>query len=233
LLRRDTDCDPDAGVHAVIYVVPIVGVINIYVVGFVPRRRPRFWPWINERNPIPVVLKARIPAYEDRRKAVDAEEVVAPEVEPEAVVRNSVAVIAAALTPTAVVVIPRTGARLDETGTHLPLVLGDAARVDAAIGGAVGLDAAMIDTAKALLRSLRRSTSRLRTLLLCGFRLLLLLLPLLRFGRLLMLWLCRFLLLLLLLPRLRFALLLSLLLALCVGRSNGSEEQTQGPCADS
>jgi hypothetical protein len=115
----------------------------------------------------------------------------------------------------------------------------------------------MIDAAESLLRSLRRSTSRLRTLLLCGFRLLLLLLPLLRFGRLLMLWLCGFrlvllllpllrfarllmlwlcrflLLLLLLLPLLRFALLLSLLLALCVGRSNGSEEQTQGPCADS
>ena len=29
------------GVHAVIYEVPIVGVINIDVVGFVPRRRPR------------------------------------------------------------------------------------------------------------------------------------------------------------------------------------------------
>jgi hypothetical protein len=224
-------------VHAVIYVVPIVGVINIYVVGFVPRRRPRFRPRINERHPIAVVLKARIPAYEDRRKAVDAEEVVTPEVEPEAVFRNSIAVIAAALTPTVVFVIPRTGARLAEPAAHLPLVLWDATRVDAAIGGAGGLDAAMIDAAVALLRSLRRFTSPL--LLLYGF-LLLMLLSLLRSALLLLRCLfllltllrCGFLL-LMLLSLLRFALLPFLLLALCVGRSNGSEEQKQGPCADS
>jgi hypothetical protein len=80
--------------------------------------------------------------------------------------------------------------------------------VDAAIGGAGGLDAAMIDAAEALLRSLRRSISRLLMLLLCGFRLLMLL------------------------PLLRFALLLFLLLTLCVGRSNGSEKKEQNSRAD-
>ena len=35
-LERDGDCDPDAGVIAVVQVIPIVGVIKIYVVGFVP-----------------------------------------------------------------------------------------------------------------------------------------------------------------------------------------------------
>jgi hypothetical protein len=240
LSRRDIDCDPDAGAHAVIYVVPIVGVINIYVVGFVPRRRPRFRPRINERHPIAVVLKARIPAYEDRRKAVDAEVVVTPEVEPEAVFRNSVAVIAAALTPAVMFVVPRTGARLAEPAAHLPLVLWDAARVDAAIGRAGGLDAAMIDAAVGLLRSLRRFTSPL--LLRYGWFLLLMLLSLLRSALLLMLLRRLFLLLtllrcgfllLMLLPLLWSALLPFLLLALCVGRSNGSEEQKQGACADS
>jgi hypothetical protein len=144
--------------------------------------------------------------------------VITPEVEPEAVLRNSVAVIAAALTPTAVVVIPRTGARLDETAAHLPLVLWHAAVVDSAISGAVGLDAAMISAAVGLLRSLCRFISRLLMLLLCGLRLLMLLL-LLRFALLLLR------LLTLLLPLLRFALLLLLLLALCVGRSNGSDKK--------
>jgi hypothetical protein len=195
-------------VHAVIYVVPIAGVIDIYVVGFVPRRGPRFRPRINERNPIAVVLEARISAYEEHRKAVDAEEVLTPEVEPEAVFRNSVAVVAAALLPGAVFVIPRTGARLDETAVHLSLVLWDPAMVDAAMGGAGGLDAAMIDAAEGLLRSLRRYISRLLMLLLCGF------------------------LLLMLLHLLRFAVLLFLLLTLCVGRSNGSEKKEQNSRAD-
>ncbi|MGZ4856539.1 MAG: hypothetical protein ACXV96_15095 [Candidatus Angelobacter sp.] len=67
---------------------------------------------------------------------------VTAEVEAEAVIRYTVAVIAAALTPSAVVVIPRTGAGLAETAAHLPLVLWDAALVDAPIGRAGGLDAA-------------------------------------------------------------------------------------------
>ena len=130
---------------------------------------------------------------------------VTPEVEPEAVFRNSVAVIAAALTPSAVVVIPRTGARLGETAAHLPLVLWDAAMVDAPIGRAAGLDAAVIDAAIALLRfslTLRRSLSLLLMLLL---RVLLLLLL-----ALLLMLLLRGLPLLMLLPLLRFALLLTL-----------------------
>jgi len=240
MLERDRDCDPDAWVHAVIYVVPVVGVIDINVVGFVPVRSPRFRPRINERNPIAVVLEARISADEEHGKAVDAEEVLTPEVEPEAVIRNSVAVVAAALLPGTVFAIPRTGARLDETAAHLPLVLWDSAMVDAANGGAGGLDAAMIGAAEALLRSLRRFISRLRTLLLCGFRLLLLCgsrLLLLCGSRLLLL--CGFRLLLLcgfrllmLLPLLRFALLLFLWLALCVGRNNASEKKEKNSGTD-
>jgi len=143
---------------------------------------------------------------------------VTPEVEPEAVFRYAVAVIAAALTPSAVILVPRTGAGLAKTAAHLPLVLWDAAMVDASIGRAVGLDAAVIDAAVGLLRfglTLRRFASLLMlllrgllTVLLCG-------LPLL-----------------MLLPLLRFALLLTLLLVLCRGRNSGSEKQEQNCCAD-
>ncbi len=139
------------------------------------------------------------------------EEVVAPEVQPEAVFRNSIAVIAAALRPRAVIAIPRFGARLDEAAAHLLLMLWDAARVNAAIGGARSPDAAMIGATLALLRSWRRFVSWRLMLLRCGFCLLVLLSPLL-----------------VLLP-----LLLTLLFVLCIGRSSDSEKQKQSPYGDS
>jgi hypothetical protein len=170
--------------------------------------------------------------------------VVTPEVELEAVLRHSVAVIPAALTPGAVVVIPRAGARLAETAVYLTFVLWDAAGVDAPIGRtAVGLDAAVIDAAVALLRfslTLRRFVSLLLMLLLrgllmlmlllCGLLMLLLLLfVLVLLGMLLLL--CG-LSLLMLLPLLRFALLLTLLLVLCVSKCSGSEKQRQNCSID-
>ena len=112
---------------------------------------------------------------------------------------------------------------------YLPLVLRNAAWVDAGMGGFGGLDAAMIGAAVVLLLPRRGSTGRLLMLLLsrrgllmlllCRRRLLMLLLPLR--------WL------LMLLPLLLFVVVPLLLTALCVGRSNGPEEQEQGPCADS
>ena len=77
---------------------------------------------------------------------------VSAEVEPEAFLRDSVAVVTAALLLRAVVVVPRTGARLLETGAHLFFVLGDAALVDATVGGAVRFDPAVIGAAKGRLR---------------------------------------------------------------------------------
>ena len=67
LLERDSDCDPDAGITAVIQVIPVGGVIEIYIVVFVPRRRPRFRPRVHACHPIAVVLEARISADEDER----------------------------------------------------------------------------------------------------------------------------------------------------------------------
>lgn len=158
-LERNRDCNPHAGVLAVVYVVPIIAVIDIDIVGFVPIWRPVFRPWIDKRDPITVVLEARVTAYKEHRKAADAEEVFTPEVAPETVFRNAVAVVTAALLPTAVISIPRAGARLGEAAAHLLLVLRDAAGVDAAIGGLCGLDAAMIRAAECLLRA-RHGSSR-------------------------------------------------------------------------
>lgn len=163
---------------------------------------------------------------------------VIAEVEPESVFRYAVAVITAALAPCAVVVVPGMRARLAETAAYLLLVLWDAAMVDAAVGGAVRLDAAVISAAVALLRScltLRRLVSLplmlrwllmlllrwLLMLLLCG---LLMRLPLLMLGGLPLL--------LMLLPLLRFAVLLTLLVVLHVGSGRGPEKQEQNCCGD-
>lgn len=187
---------------------------------------------------------------------------VPSEVAPVAVLGNSVAMVAPALLPSAVIVIPRMGTSLGKSASHLPLVLGG--------------------TAMGLLRSLHRSIRLLMRwlaglcllmlwmwglllgmLVLCGLRFLMLVLCRLR---LLVLWMCRLLLgmrllsrvhflmlwvgslrlLMRLLCRLRllmlgvcglllgmllplcwFAVLLSLLLLLCIGRSNGSEQNEQ------
>src|ERR1019366_7181604 len=82
--------------------------------------------------------------------------VASAEVEAESIVRDAVAVVAAALLPGAVLGRPRTCARLQEAAAHLRLLLRDAAGVNAAKGGRGGrLDAAMVGAAVGRLRALR------------------------------------------------------------------------------
>ena len=213
--ERDRDCDPLAGVRAVIHVVPIVGVVDIDIVSLIPVRSPVFRPGVDERDPVAVVLEARIPADEDQRKLADVEKVLMPEVEPEAVIGNPVAVVPAALTPGAMFVMPRAGPGVNETFVYLPLVLWDAAMVDATMRGTIGLDTAVIGAAIALLRSRRRSGGLVWRW--CGP----FLMRLLRGSRLLMLLLRG------------FALLSLLVFVLRVGRSNCRKQQEQGTGATS
>ena len=210
-LERNCDGDWIIGVIAVIEVVPIAGVVEIHIVGFVPVCPPGFRPWIDDRDPISVVLEARLPTHEDQRKAVDAEEMIAAEVEPEAGVGNPVAAVATALTPALVLALPRAGAGLNKACAHLPLVLRNAAVVDAAVGGAVELHAAMINAAIGRLRP-SLPLRRCRTLLLMG---------LLRGPRLLRL-----------LGRFRLAPVIPLLIVLGIGDGCGCKEQRENRCTD-
>jgi hypothetical protein len=105
-LRRDDDCNRNAGVPRVVHVVAIVNVIHINVVGFVPVRCPVSRPRVNHTEPIAAVLEAWEPANQFEGEAVDAESVAPTIVATEIRVRNAVAVIATSLTPSAVVGLP-------------------------------------------------------------------------------------------------------------------------------
>ena len=120
-------------------------------------------------GPIAVVLEARRSAHKQHWKSADAEVVVTPEIHPETVFRYPVAVVASALSPSAVIVIPRMGARLSETGTHLTVVLRDAAVVDASMSRAVDLNATVIGAPVGRLRpGWTRGPTLLLMLLPCG-----------------------------------------------------------------
>ena len=95
-----------AGARPVKQVISIFDVINVNVVRFVPIGWPRIRPRINERHPIAVIKKSRVPAYEVHREAVYAEKMVMPEIQSEAILGNSVTDVTAPLPPSAVVILP-------------------------------------------------------------------------------------------------------------------------------
>jgi hypothetical protein len=103
LLKRDADSDSGIGIPAVVQVVAVVDVGDVDVVSVVPVIAPVFWPWVDETDPIAPVLEARISAYNQKGQAVDAESMVRPKVSTEPVIRDAVAVVAAALLPAAVI----------------------------------------------------------------------------------------------------------------------------------
>jgi len=228
-LVRNRNGDWVVRVIAVVQIVPIPGVVKIHIVGLVPVIPPAFRPRIDNRDPVSVILEARLSSDEDQGKTVDAEEVVVPEEEPEADVGDPVAVIAAALVPALMFILPRTGARLPESCVYLLLMLWNSAEVNAAVGRAVELHAAVEGAAIGWLVLLRSSLA----LPLAGARLLTPLLELLRLRVLRLLRRPRLLLLRCLLrgPRglrlrrlPRLALAVSMLIMLRGGDGCGSEE---------
>ncbi len=106
MLGRNADCDADARIPLVVHVVPIIGVDDVNVVGFVPIVGPVSWPRINQTEPKAVVLEAGEAANNHIGLVVDDEPVVLAEVAIVTVVRDAVAVVAAALLPRAVVRLP-------------------------------------------------------------------------------------------------------------------------------
>jgi len=121
LLEHDGDRKPEAGISAVVQVIAVV-IANVHVVGIVPVIRPALWPRVKEHEPEAAVLEARIPPNY-HGPAVDAEPVAAAKIHLEAVLRNVVAAIAAALRPTAMLGLPVSGTTLLPRAMLLPTAL--------------------------------------------------------------------------------------------------------------
>jgi hypothetical protein len=91
---------------AVVQVIAVVDIVDINFVVVVPVISPVHRPWVHSAEPITLVLEAWISAYNQEGQAVNAESMVRPEVSAEAVVRDAIAVVAAALLPGAVIGFP-------------------------------------------------------------------------------------------------------------------------------
>jgi len=94
------------GIPAVVHVVAIVDVRHVNVVVVVPVFSPVFGPRVNRTDPVTVVLEAGISAYNQKWQAADSETVIRTKVSAVTILRNTVAVVAAALLPGAVVSVP-------------------------------------------------------------------------------------------------------------------------------
>jgi hypothetical protein len=106
LHHGDGDGESSARIPGVVHVVSAVGILHVDVVVLIPVVRPGFRPRVNETKPEAFVLEARKTADKYHGLAVDAEPVRRTEVAVVAVVRNAVAVVAAALLPVAVLGMP-------------------------------------------------------------------------------------------------------------------------------
>lgn len=105
-LHGDADRNPDIRIPAVVHVVAVVGVDNIDIVVVVPIISPVCRPGVNRTDPIALVLKAGISTHNQEWQPRDAEFVILAEVSTITIVRNAIAVVAAALLPCAVVGVP-------------------------------------------------------------------------------------------------------------------------------
>jgi len=106
--RLEIDANRNAipRVTTVVQVVAVVGVDDIHIIVVVPIVRPVFRPRVNHIEPKAVVLETRIPANYLQAIAGDAEPVIRTKVATVTVLRNAVAIVAAALVPIAVLGLP-------------------------------------------------------------------------------------------------------------------------------
>ena len=106
LVQGDADGNSNAGIPWVVQIISAIGIVNIHIIVFVPVVWPVFWPRVKDTEPKAAVLEARIPANNYQREAVDVEPVTLTKVATITVIRNTVAVVAAALLPGAVIGLP-------------------------------------------------------------------------------------------------------------------------------
>jgi hypothetical protein len=105
-LPRDADRKPDIGIASVVQVVAVVDIGDVNVVVVIPVVPPIFRPWVNETDPIALILEAGESANNNKGPVVNPEPMVTTKVSTVAVVGDSVAVVTSALLPVAVVRVP-------------------------------------------------------------------------------------------------------------------------------
>ena len=111
-LHRDADRNSNVRISAVVQVIAVVRIGDVNVIVVIPVIAPIFRPRVHETDPIALILEARVPTHNHEGETVNAESVVRTKVSTETVVRDAVAVISAALLPSAMVGIPVLGAML-------------------------------------------------------------------------------------------------------------------------
>ena len=109
LVQVEADGNAIAGISAVVQIIPIIVVVHVNVIAVVPIVRPVFRPRINQTEPITAVLEAAMSADVHHRETVDAEPMFLSVVAAEAVIRDAVAAVTAALLPSVVLRLPAMG----------------------------------------------------------------------------------------------------------------------------
>ena len=90
----------------VVHVVAVVHVFDVNVVGVIPIGSPVFGPRVDDGDPAIVVAEARASGHDYDRKRVDAKAVCGSEINDVTLARQAVSVIASALAPAAMFVVP-------------------------------------------------------------------------------------------------------------------------------
>ncbi len=91
---------------SVIHVIPVVNVVNVNVVGFVPGVRPVFRPRINQTEPEASVLEPWISAHDNYRDGVNAKPVATAKMRAEMAFGNTVASVTATFVPVMMFMLP-------------------------------------------------------------------------------------------------------------------------------
>ena len=95
---------------SVVHVIPIINVVDVNVIGFVPGARPVFRPWINDTEPETPVPESRVSTHYKHWGAVNAKPVLTAKVGTKAVVGNAVASVASTFMPSSMFLLPMLGA---------------------------------------------------------------------------------------------------------------------------
>jgi len=90
----------------VVHVVSVVDVVDIDIVSPVPSFRPGFRTGINHTEPVATILETRVAFDYDDGDFVNTEPVSAAEISVEAINRDAISVVAAAIVPGAMLALP-------------------------------------------------------------------------------------------------------------------------------